>query len=230
MGQDIREEAKRRAAERAVEFLKDGQIVGLGTGSTAIFAIRAIGRLVREGLKIRGVPTSVDTARCATELGIPLVDLNETCSVDITIDGADQIDGRFDMIKGGGGALVREKLVAHVTEREVIVVDPSKPVATLGGSCPVPVEVLPFGWCLAARLLAKLGCTPSLRQRNGQSFVSDNGNYIVDCEFGDISDPGYLERSIKELPGVVETGLFVGLAHTLIVGTESGADVTQRFR
>jgi ribose 5-phosphate isomerase A len=225
--EDSRTLAKKRAGEQAAEFVRDGQVVGLGTGSTAIFAIRAIGRLVAQGLRIKGVPTSAESARAAAQLGIPLIDLNDTCKIDITIDGADQIDSAFTMIKGGGGALLREKLVARVTEREVIVVDPAKLVSRLGEGCVIPIEAVPFGWRLAARLIGELGGTSVLRGHAGQPFVSDNGNYILDCSFGYVKDAPFLDRSIKQLPGVVESGLFVGLAHTLIVGTENGTEVSE---
>lgn len=222
---------KRIAAERAViDFVRDGQVIGLGTGSTAAFALEKLGQLVAEGLKIRGVPTSRQTELRAMELGIPLIEFNEVERIDVTIDGADEIDPEFNMIKGGGGALTREKLVAMASEREVIVVDSSKRVSRLGQSRPVPVEVLPFGWRLAARSLGQLGCSPKLRQQAGAPFLTDNGNYILDCDFGPISDPAELERRLKLLPAVVECGLFIGLAHTLIIGSESGVTLLHRER
>jgi ribose 5-phosphate isomerase A len=220
--------AKSRAAERAIQFVESGQVVGLGTGSTAALAIQGLGRLVKEGLTITGVPTSTRSERIARELGIPLVTLNDCPRVDITIDGADQIDDRFDMIKGGGGALIREKLVAIASNREIIVVDESKLVSRLGVSVPLPVEVLQFAWRLSSRLLAELGCVPKLREAAGLPFESDNGNYILDCDFGAIADPRSLERSIRQVPGVVESGLFVGLAHTVVIGSESGVEVRNR--
>jgi ribose 5-phosphate isomerase A len=218
---------KALAARRAVEFVRDGQVVGLGTGSTAAFAIKELGLLVAQGLRIRGVPTSRASHRLAEECGIPVMDLNETCKVDITIDGADEIDPAFNMIKGGGGALIREKLVAIVSDVEIIIVDPPKLVPVLGDTAPVPVEVVKFGWCVADQRLRELGGTPSLRQQEGKPYESDNGNYILDCRFGPIKEPATLERKIKELAGVVESGLFVGLASRLIIGSDKGVEVRE---
>jgi len=219
---------KALAARRAVEFVRDGQIVGLGTGSTAAFAIRELGLRVGQGLRIRGVPTSKASKLLGEECGIPLVDLNETCKVDVTIDGADEIDPSFNMIKGGGGALFREKLVAIVSDLEIIIVDPPKLVPVLGQGAPVPVEVVKFGWCLAERGLRELGCTPMLRQLDGAPYESDNGNYILDCLFGPITAPDHLEKQIKSLPGVVESGLFTGLADRLIIGSNEGVEIKER--
>jgi ribose 5-phosphate isomerase A len=218
---------KANAARRAVEMVRDGQLVGLGTGSTAILAINELGKRVSEGLRIRGVATSVGTHHQATQLGIPMIDLNDASSIDLTIDGADQIDPAFNMIKGGGGALVREKLVAIRSITEVIVVDSSKQVERLGTPWPLPVEVLKFAWRHTASSVAALGSTPTLRQRPDGPFESDNGNYILDCDFGLIQDAPYLERTIKLIPGVVECGLFIGLAAVLIVGSPDGANVIQ---
>lgn len=217
------------AAERAVvEFVRDGQVVGLGTGSTAAFALQKLSQLVAEGLRICGVPTSRQTELRAMELGIPIIEFNEVERIDVTIDGADEIDPEFNMIKGGGGALTREKLIAIASEREVIVIDSSKQVSRLGQSRPVPVEVLPFGWRSAARSLSQLGCSATLRRKDGEPFLTDNGNYILDCDFGPISDPATLERQIKLLPAVLECGLFIGLAHTLVIGSESGVTLFDR--
>lgn len=221
---------KREAGKRAAQFVSDGQIVGLGTGSTTRYAIEEIGRLVKEGLKITGVPTSVASEQMAKELGIPLLSLNEIEEIDVTIDGADEINPDFHMIKGGGGALTREKLVALASNKVVIVIDPSKRVPILGasGRYPLPVEVLPFAWNLSARLLGKLGCAWTLREKVGEVFVTDNGNYILDCHFGPIQDPVSLEKEIKLLPGVVENGLFVGIADTLVIGGEDGVEIQER--
>jgi len=229
----MQEEANRSAhkalaAHRAVGFVRDGHVVGLGTGSTAAFAIKELGLLVAQGLRIRGVPTSRASKSLAEECGIPLVDINETCRVDVTIDGADEIDPSFNMIKGGGGALFREKLVAIASDLEIIIVDPPKLVSVLGQTVPVPVEVLKFGWCLTDRRLRGLGCIPRLRQQDGQPYESDNGNYILDCQFQLIPDPDTLEKAIKAVPGVVESGLFIGLAHRLIIGSNEGVEVRER--
>ncbi|HKV38731.1 MAG TPA: ribose-5-phosphate isomerase RpiA [Blastocatellia bacterium] len=220
-----RDSEKSRAAERAVEFVEDGQTVGLGTGSTATFAIHALGRRVSEGLRIRGVPTSNGIGRLATELGIPIASLNEVERVDITLDGADQIDPMFNMIKGGGGALIREKLVAIASELEVIVVDSGKLVDRLGEGFSLPVEVVPFGWRLVERSLKELGCEPRLRLVGESVFVSDNDNYILDCEFHGIADPAGLERTLKQIHGVVECGLFIGLADKLVIGLSSEVEI-----
>lgn len=224
----MQDEAKRRAAEHAIELVNDGQVVGLGTGSTAKFAIEGIGRRVREGLSIKAVPTSLATERMARDVGIPLVDLNEVLFVDITLDGADEVDDYFNMIKGGGGALTREKLVAFASKRRVILIDESKLVSKLGQSRSLPVEVLPFAWALSARRVSELGCVASLRERDGQPFVTDNGNYILDCEFGAIGDPPALESRIKLLPGVIESGLFIGIADTLVIGFDDRVEVRHR--
>lgn len=226
----MQDEAKRRAAEHAIELVNDGQVVGLGTGSTAKFAIEGIGRRVSEGLAIKGVPTSRATERMALDVGIPLVDLNEVLFVDITLDGADEVDDVFNMIKGGGGALTREKLVALASKRRVILIDESKLVSRLGQSRSLPVEVLPFAWALSAQRLSEIGCVARLRERDGKPFVTDNGNHILDCEFGSIEDPPALESRIKLLPGVIESGLFIGIADTLVIGFDDRVEVRHRLR
>lgn len=221
-------EAKRRAAEYAIELVHDGQVIGLGTGSTAKFAIEGLGRRISGGLSINGVPTSVATENLARNVGIPLVDLNEVLGVDITIDGADEVDPDFNVIKGGGGALTREKLVATASKTRIILIDESKLVSNLGQSRSLPVEVLPFAWALSARKLCELGCTTTLRVQAGERFMTDNGNYILDCEFGPIADPAALESQIKLLPGVIESGLFIGLADTLVIGFLDRVEVNKR--
>jgi len=219
---------KQQAAERALDLIRDGQVIGLGTGSTAKFAIEGLGRLVREGLSVTGVPTSVATERLARELAIPLVTLNEAGVIDVTLDGADEVDPDFNMIKGGGGALTREKLVARASVKRVILVDESKLVSRLGLSRLLPIEVLPFAWTLAARLLTGLGCVASLRELDGVPFVTDNGNHILDCAFGPIEDAATLEKRIKLLPGVIECGLFIGIADTLVIGFDGRVEVRER--
>jgi len=219
---------KQQAAERALDLIRDGQVIGLGTGSTAKFAIEGLGRLVREGLSVTGVPTSVATERLARELAIPLVTLNEAGVIDVTLDGADEVDPDFNMIKGGGGALTREKLVALASVKRVILVDESKLVSRLGLSRLLPIEVLPFAWTLAARLLTGLGCVASLREHDGVPFVTDNGNHILDCAFGPIEDAATLEKRIKLLPGVIECGLFIRIADTLVIGFDGRVEVRER--
>jgi ribose 5-phosphate isomerase A len=220
--------AKKRAADNALELIRDGQIVGLGTGSTAKFAIEGLGKLVREGLSVKGVPTSLATESMAMQLGIPLVNLNQAGTIDITLDGADEVDSNFNMIKGGGGALTREKLVALASTKRVILVDESKLVSRLGESRQLPVEVLPFSWTMSARLITGLGCVANLRRQGEAPFVTDNGNHILDCEFGPIEDPVALEKRIKILPGVIDSGLFIGIADTLVIGFEDRVEIRER--
>lgn len=224
----MRDDAKRRAAERAVEYVEDNQVVGLGTGSTTKFAIEEIGRRVQSGLRITGVPTSKNSEKLAIELGIPLTDLNDVERIDVTIDGADEIDPNFHMIKGGGGALTREKLVALASTRRIIVVDEPKLVNSLGQTRSLPVEVLPFAWRMSARLLTELGSKPVIRRSGETVFVTDNSNYILDCEFGPIADPPSLEKSIKLLPGVVECGLFIAIADRVIIAFDDRVEVRER--
>jgi len=228
MENDPRSEAKRRAAEFAVNLVRDGQVVGLGTGSTANYAIEALARMIKAGLKVIGVPTSTATARLAKSLGVPLVDLNDAGAIHITIDGADELDPDFNMIKGGGGALTREKLVAIASDRRVMLIDESKLVAALGQTRPLPVEVLPFCWTMTSRRLQAMDCVPRLREIEGGHFQTDNGNYILDCAFPPIANPAELEKSIKLLPGVVESGLFIGLDDTVVIGFDDRTEVRER--
>ena len=218
---------KQRAGEKATEFVRDGMNVGLGTGTTVYWTIQRLGAMVREGLHIRGIPTSRRTEQQAIEAGIPLTSFAEVTELDLTIDGADEINPSFDLIKGGGGALLREKLVAAASRQLIVVADGSKQVATLG-KFPLPVEVVPFAWEVTARRIAAFGCTPTLRAVDGQPYVSDNGNYILDCRFGAIPDPATLHRDLKLLVGVVETGLFVGMADVAVIGSESGVSILKR--
>jgi ribose 5-phosphate isomerase A len=221
---------KRNAAERAVQFVSDGHVVGLGTGSTAAFAIQALGRLVKDGLRITGVPTSRASELLARYVGITLIELNDVERVDITIDGADEVDPALNMIKGGGGALTREKLVALSSDRRVYVVDETKLVARLGQSFAVPVEVLSFAWAASARRLALLGCKPTLRRDRVDPLITDNGNYILDCRFSPIDNPLELETAIKLVPGVIECGLFVGIADALVVAFTDRIEVRDAVR
>lgn len=221
---------KEVAGRQAAELVEDGMRVGLGTGSTVHFSILRLGERIRaEGIEVRCVSTSVDTERKARALGLPLVGLDEVEEIDLTIDGADEIDARFDMIKGGGGALLREKVVASISRCEAIVVVASKVVERLGTTFPLPVEVVPFAIATVSRGLARLGCTPSRRLAQGKPLVTDNGNAILDCRFGGgIPDAAELEKRIASIPGVVESGLFVGLAHVLFIGREDGTCEVRR--
>ncbi|MBT5794683.1 MAG: ribose-5-phosphate isomerase RpiA [Deltaproteobacteria bacterium] len=207
---------KQRAAEAAVEYVKDGMIVGLGTGSTTEFAVKKLGEKVRDGLAIRGIPTSDITKKQAEEEGIPLIDFSETMYIDLTIDGADEIDADLNMIKGGGAALLREKIVASASREEIIIVSSEKFVVQLG-SFPLPVEVIPFGWQVIFNQLGTLGGSPDLRLKQGQPLRTDQGNYIIDCRFSQIIDAVQLEQRLNMIPGVVENGLFTGLCSRMIM-------------
>jgi ribose 5-phosphate isomerase A len=220
-------ELKTAAAKSATAIVTDGMIVGLGSGSTAALAVNAIGKRVREGLRITGIPTSEKTAAQARALGIPLSGLTDHSQIDLTIDGADEVEeGSLNLIKGHGGALLREKIVASVSRRLVIVVDESKIVGHLGAKFPVPVEVVQFGWQVTARQLSSLGATPSLRRNaNGDAFISDGGHYILDCAFGPSIDGKAIARDLDHIVGLVEHGLFVGFAPEVHVATASGVRV-----
>ena len=207
---------KQRSAEAACEYVKDGMIVGLGTGSTAEFAVKKIGELVRNGLSIRGIPTSDSTKILAESEGIPLIDFSETMFIDLTIDGADEIDANLNMIKGGGAALLREKIVASASREEIIIVSVSKLVQQLG-AFPLPVEVIPFGWQVVFNQLESLQGNPELRLKQGQQSVTDQGNFIVDCHFRKIENPEQLEQHLNMIPGVVENGLFINLCTRMIM-------------
>ena len=207
---------KQLSAEAACDYVKDGMIVGLGTGTTAEFAVRKIGKLVRDGLSIRGIPTSNRTKELAEAEGIPLIDFSESMFIDLTIDGADEIDGNLNMIKGGGAALLQEKIVASVSKAEIIVVNRAKLVDQLG-AFPLPVEVIPFGWQVVFNQLESLHGNPDLRLNKGQPQVTDQGNYIIDCHFRKIENPKLLEHQLNMIPGVVENGLFINLCTKMIL-------------
>ena len=218
---------KQRAAEAAVEYVKDGMIVGLGTGSTTEFAVKKLGERVRDGLAIRGIPTSDVTKVQAEEEGIPLIDFSETMYIDLTIDGADEIDVNLNMIKGGGAALLREKIVASASKEEIIIVSHEKFVKQLG-IFPLPVEVIPFGWQVIFNQLETLGGSPDLRLKQGQPLLTDQGNYIIDCRFRQIIDASQFEQRLNMIPGVVENGLFTGLCTRMIVA--EGAKIVVKER
>jgi ribose 5-phosphate isomerase A len=241
-----RERYKRVAAERAVEEVTSGMVVGLGAGTTAAYATRRIGALLRAGRlrDVRGVPCSAASAALATASGVPLTSLEDVTAIDLTIDGADEVDPRLNLIKGGGGALLHEKIVAQASRRELIVVDDAKPSPALGTRWPVPVEVVPFGWRLQARFLADLGARVVLRLAtpgpespavppadrpegtpSGEPFRTDEGNLILDCHFGPLADPDALAALAARLDGragIVEHGLFLGLASEVIVAGPDG--------
>ena len=216
---------KEAAGSQAVEYVADGMVVGLGTGSTAEYAIRTLGRRVAQGLRIHAVATSEASARLARELNIEVLDLEGGLTVDLTIDGADEVDPGLDLVKGLGGALLREKIVARTSNQLIIIVDSSKMVPRLGTRSPLPVEVVPFAWSLVRHRLAEEGLSAELRrdEDTGGPYETDNGNLILDCHFPDgIDDPVRTESRINALPGVVENGLFIDLADLVIVGEENG--------
>src|SRR5450755_2200335 len=226
------DQLKRAAANHSATLLQDGMVVGLGSGSTAKFAVDAIGQRVREGLHIVGIPTSEQTARQARDLGIPLSTLGDYPRIDVTIDGADEVEtGTLNLIKGGGGNHLREKIVATASLRLIVVVDEGKVVRQLGTRAKVPVEVVQFGWQATARILAKLNTNPILRLGSDtQPFVTDGGNFILDCGFGPIVSPAHLQSELDSIVGVVEHGLFVGLASQVLIGRTNGVEqVTTEF-
>ena len=218
---------KQLSAEAACNYVKDGMIVGLGTGTTAEFAVRKIGKFVRNGLSIRGIPTSNRTKELAEAEGIPLIDFSESMFIDLTIDGADEIDGNLNMIKGGGAALLQEKIVASVSKAEIIVVNRTKLVDQVG-AFPLPVEVIPFGWQVVFNQLESLHGNPDLRLNKGQPQVTDQGNYIIDCHFRKIENPKLLEHQLNMLPGVVENGLFINLCTKMILADGEQLIVKER--
>ena len=218
------EKLKQLAAEQAVEAVQSGTVVGLGTGSTIYYALLKLGERVRNGLDIIGIPTSKQTAEIAVQQGISLSTLGEHPVIDLTIDGADEVNPTLDLIKGAGGALVREKIIAHASKRLIIIVDEGKRVELLGSNFPVPVEVVPFGWGSTQLSLNRICRDATLRP----DFVSDNGNYILDCTFDGIPDPVTTERIINNLPGVVDNGLFINRADQVIIGAASGIQTLNR--
>ncbi len=226
-----RDELKRAAALRAIEEVEDGMVVGLGTGSTAAFVVEGLAARVADGLRVVGIPTSERTAAQARRLGIPIATFAEHQRLDLTIDGADEVAlGTLDLIKGLGGALLREKIVAAASNRLIIVVDQEKLVERLGEHTPVPVEVTKFGWQVTASALARLGCTPERRYTSGeQPYVTDGGNYILDCRFGPLADPSVIEQRIAMTVGTVESGLFVGRTSIVVVASATGVEVLTRL-
>jgi len=215
------EQEKQAAARASLDYINDGYVVGLGTGSTASYAIRFLGERVRSGLNIRCIPTSNYSRDLAAGLGIPLTDFEECERIDVTIDGADEISPVLDLIKGHGGALLREKIVAAASRKVVIIADSSKQVEKLG-KFPLPVEVVPFAQSLLARRIANLGASVVLRKsRDGQPFVTDEGHYILDCDFGQIKHPARLSEQLEHMPGVQEHGLFLNLADVVLIGRNS---------
>ncbi len=216
------DDLKRQSALVALDEIRDGMIVGLGTGSTASHFVRALGAKVRSGLRVKAIATSEESAGLAREVGISLTTFKEHPRVDVTVDGADEVSPELDLIKGLGGALVREKIVAHASDRVIIVVDDSKLVKFLGERAPIPVEVIPLALDRLVLLLREWGGDAIIRQSNGRPFLSDNGNPILDWKRGVIDQPALLERQLKAVTGVVDSGIFAGVAQTVIVASASG--------
>ncbi|MCY9667796.1 ribose-5-phosphate isomerase RpiA [Paenibacillus alginolyticus] len=212
---------KQLAAEKAVEFIEDGMVVGLGTGSTAYWAIHKIAQRIQEGLRIRAVASSRDSEELANKLGIPMVPFSEIEVIDLTIDGADEVDPHLNLIKGGGGALVREKILASNSKRFFVIVDESKRVEHLG-QFPLPVEIVPFAANFTINKLKELGCNTRIRMSNDKEYITDNGNIIVDCNFEKIVEPRELNKQINLIPGVLDNGLFTRMVSSLIIGYNDG--------
>jgi ribose 5-phosphate isomerase A len=227
-----RDALKRAASEAAVELVQDGMVVGLGTGSTATFAIEALGRRHGEGLQFLGVPTSERAAAQAKAANIPLTSFREHREIDLTIDGADEVErGTLNLIKGLGGALLREKIVAAASRRLAIVVDGLKLVDRLGARTPIPVEVVAFGLEATQATLESIGATARLRQSaTGEPFITDSGNRILDCSFGPIADPATLEKRLRQVVGVVESGLFIARADVVFVADTNGVQRLEKRR
>jgi ribose 5-phosphate isomerase A len=225
------DQLKRAAALKAVDYVKDGMVVGLGTGSTAKHLVIALGEKVKDGMKLRAVSTSQDTTTLAKQSGIALIETDDRWIIDVAIDGADQVDPGFNLIKGGGGALLKEKIVAASSKQFIVLVDYTKRVPVLGGSFSLPIEVVSFGWGSTAREIETLTHSRVvLRQRNGSPFRTESGHLIVDVHLPRIDQPRDLEAALNQIPGVVETGLFVGRTDVLIVGTPHGVETHHATR
>jgi len=215
------DQEKEAAARASLRFVRDGQVVGLGTGSTAAYFIQLLGEAVKNGLRVRGIPTSVRSREQAASLGIPLTTLDECQEIDVTVDGADEVDAELRLIKGGGGALLREKIVASATKQLVIVADATKRVPVLG-RFPLPVEVIKFAQAVVMKKIEALGAKVALRlATDGKAYLTDENNHILDCRFGEIPDADGLARELSDMPGVVEHGLFIGMAGVVLVATGS---------
>lgn len=213
---------KKLVAEKAVEYVQDGMTIGLGTGSTAHWAIEKLGEMVKKGMRLNAVASSKTSEEQARRLNIPIIPFYEVSEIDLNIDGADEVDGLHNLIKGGGGALLREKIIAYHSKKFIVVVDESKLVERLG-SFPLPVEVVSFALELTVRQLEELGCSTVIRKKDGKEFITDNGNLIVDCHFNRIEFPLTLNNQLHHIPGVVETGLFLNtMVETVLVGYSNG--------
>jgi ribose 5-phosphate isomerase A len=224
------EQLKQKAGEEAASRVVNGQRIGLGTGSTVKYFLEALGRRLAEGdlSDIVGVPTSEGTETLARSLNIPLTTLEEAPILDLCVDGADEVDPQLNLIKGLGGALLREKIVASASRFFIVIVDRAKLVKNLGEDCPVPVEVLPFGWNITAEQIKVIGGRPMLRTKNGSPYKTDQGNHILDCHFGAIGNPQELGRQLDSFPGALGHGLFLDSANEVIIGTPDGVEVLKR--
>ena len=212
---------KKIAAGKAIEYVRNGMTLGLGTGSTAYWAIQGIGELVKNGMEVKAIATSMQSEALARECKIPMIEFSEVDHLDVTIDGADEVNEQLDLIKGGGGALLREKIVAAATKFYIIIVDDTKLVKQLG-KFPLPVEVAPFGWEMTERRLRQLGCTTKMRMSDNKPFLTDNSHYILDCSFGSIADPASLHQKVSAITGVMEDGFFIHMADVVIAGSPDG--------
>ncbi len=217
---------KKLAGEKATEYIKDGMILGLGTGSTAYYMIKKVGELVKAGMNLKAVATSKSTEELAIQLQIPLVSIDEIDKIDLSIDGIDEIDKNFNAIKGGGGALFREKIVASLADEVIWIMDDSKLVDYIG-AFPLPIEILPYGYTQVIKKLKNHSFNPKLRMKNGKPFITDNGNYIVDLHFNSKIDIDYTLKKINEITGVLENGLFLNMCQRIVIGTEQGVKIIE---
>lgn len=221
-------EIKQKVSEEAAQLVKQDMVIGIGSGSTVNYFINELGKKIKEGLKCIGVPTSEETFLLAKKNGINLVELNDVPSIDLDVDGADEIDKQLQLIKGGGGALLREKMVAAASKQLVIIADNNK-LKTILGNFPLPIEVISHGWKQVQQRIQRLhGITTTLRKKNNEIYLTDHGHYILDCHFREIKDPEELNRSLHLIPGVVETGLFIDMCHLAIIGSPDGT--TQQIK
>ena len=217
-----KDEIKQAVAKRAADFVTDGMTLGIGTGSTAKHLLYALAARMKDGLRFTGVPTSAQTEQFALELNIPMMSLDEADEIQLAIDGADEVSEQLDLIKGGGGAFLQEKMVAFAASKFIVIGDESKLVSSLG-KFPLPVEVVPYGIERIKKHIADFGCKQiSLRHRNDKVYITDHGHYVLDCHFGMINDPAQLNISLKEIPGIVETGLFLQMADVALIGYANG--------
>lgn len=218
---------KKNAAEKAAEFVKDGMTIGLGTGSTVFFAVKKLGEFARHGLNFKAVSTSDTTTRLVQSSGIKLISIDDVDNIDLTIDGADEVDNNFNGIKGGGGALLFEKITALYSKKNIWIIDSGKLVNKLG-KFPLPVEVIPFGYKRVFNLLKEKKYSPEIRKQNNEIYQTDSGNYILDLHLGEIEDAIMLESELKAIAGIIETGLFINIADTVIIGNENTTEIRNK--